>query len=424
MISNKKIMTCGVIALSSLIIGSKVNANTASSDLNALFTSWSITNASDKANAVVSDSVTLGDKFSDESVGMFSNMVTIDGEEHTYSYHDGDSSTSPYYRIDSNNQTYVISGKTNYYKKINKDGNVDLARVITSSDGMQVAEKLTLNISTRSFDHEVTVRNGTESNILGQYFGTYLDTMLDDNDEIPIYASGDGGTYIEDSNLKLFNKTLSNNICLNAGHYSPDGILLDKVPVANQKKGEELVDSGDSALQYQTKSKVSLKVNDTLTYNYSEALYSQDEPDPTWPDGSPNGWKDFAGQNLDLLDSPENSLFGDYVYYSGETSAIYKQFIGEEMLHEGKYRVTVYAKGIDSEIPTLPLKVSLKKDPASGDSRTLLLANPLGSGEKVDKGYYKVTADVDIAEDETSPLITVQNYQGGYIAGIFLEPLG
>ncbi|EKZ0165418.1 hypothetical protein FDP48_12175 [Enterococcus faecalis] len=149
-----------------------------------------------------------------------------------------------------------------------------------------------------------------------------------------------------------------------------------------------------------------------------------DKPEnPTWPDGAPNGWKNFAGQDLTLLDDPDNALFGDYVFYSDQQAAIYKTFVGDEALHEGKYRVTVYAKGISATPPSLPLKVSLKKDPSGGDNRTLLLANPLSSGEQGEKGYYKVSADVDIAADETKPLITVENYQGGYIAGIFIDPI-
>lgn len=148
-----------------------------------------------------------------------------------------------------------------------------------------------------------------------------------------------------------------------------------------------------------------------------------DDPEPTWPDGSPAGWKNFAGDDLELLEDPDNSLFGDYIFYSEQQAAIYKIFDGDEAFHAGNYRVTVYAKGTSDTPPSSPLKVSLKKDSSSGDSRTLLLANPLSSGEKVDKGYYKVSADVTLAEDETTPLITVENYQGGYIAGIFIDPL-
>ncbi|MBO0441284.1 lectin-like domain-containing protein [Candidatus Enterococcus ikei] len=145
--------------------------------------------------------------------------------------------------------------------------------------------------------------------------------------------------------------------------------------------------------------------------------------EPTWPEGAPNGWKNFAGKNLKLLKDPKNSLFGDYVFYSKQQAAIYKQFKGLDSFKPGKYRVSVYAKGVSDSIPTLPLKVSLKKKPSSGESRTLLLANPLSSGEKVEKGYYKASADVIISADEVSPLITVENYQGGYIAGIFIEPI-
>lgn len=183
----------------------------------------------------------------------------------------------------------------------------------------------------------------------------------------------------------------------------------------------------------------STNLSDTLTFEgtrlghqkirvapsvYLEISYHVEEvfpPAPTWPDGSPAGWKDFAGQDLNLLNDPENALFGDYVFYSEQTAAISKAFKGKEAFQEGKYRVTVYAKGIEDATPTLPLKVSLKKDSSSGTSRDILLANPLSSGEEVDKGYYKVSKEFTVEKDETTPLMVVQNYQGGYIAGIFFE---
>lgn len=143
----------------------------------------------------------------------------------------------------------------------------------------------------------------------------------------------------------------------------------------------------------------------------------------TWPDGSPHGWRDFSGQNLELLKDPKNALFGDYVFYSKQQSSIYKLFNGQDRLKVGNYRVTVYAKALPSQPANLPLKVTLKKNTSSPDGRTILLANPLSSGELVDKGYYKVSEEFSVAKGETTPLINVENYQGGYIAGIFLTKI-
>lgn len=192
-----------------------------------------------------------------------------------------------------------------------------------------------------------------------------------------------------------------------------DGDITDKIRVAKNDVDTSKVGT------YQVVYTVANSQGETDSATISVRVIA-----PTWPDGAPNGWQNFAGQDLELLKDPDNSLYGDFVFHSEQQAAIFKQFVGEEALKPGNYRVVVYAKGLTSSIPTLPLKVSLKKDSASGESRVLLLANPLGIGEKVEKGYYKVSADFTIASDETNPLITVENYQGGYIAGIFIDPIG
>ena len=192
-----------------------------------------------------------------------------------------------------------------------------------------------------------------------------------------------------------------------------DGDITNKIKVKSNNVDTSV--PGDYQVVYEVTN--SLGGTSTKNINVTVSL------EPTWPDGAPNGWKNFAGEELELLNDPDNALFGDYVFYSEQQAAIYKTFEGDEAFQEGKYRVTVYAKGKNDTRPSLPLKVSLKKDPSGTDSRTLLLANPLSGGELGDKGYYKVSADVDIAADETTPLITVENYQGGYISGIFIEPI-
>lgn len=191
-----------------------------------------------------------------------------------------------------------------------------------------------------------------------------------------------------------------------------DGDITNKIKVISNDVDTDT--AGTYHVTYEVTNSQGESVGKTITVTVE---------DSTWPDGSPNGWQDFSGQDLDLLNDPDNALFGDYVFYSEQQASIYKIFKGYDELTPGKYRVTVYAKGLPSQPANLPLKVSLKKDSASSDSRTILLANPLSSGTKVDKDYYKVSAEFSVSDDERTPLINVENYQGGYIAGIFLDPI-
>lgn len=429
-----KLMTAFLVGITILSIAGfsgEVSAESkqTSSNLNDLFKGWKSENSTSTVESNVNDSVYLRTAFPSRNA-MFKNFVSINNTEHTYSYSFGDSTTSPYYSKDvskeSSNTNEYISNAVNdvkYYSQINKNGNKDLAKVITYTNAIQIAETVSLNIQTRSFDHESIVRNGSNDTLDKKYYGTYLDTMLDDADDIGIYAEGTGGIYIQNSELKLFCKPLSNNVKIIAGHYAAQGHLNDPVEVTNQTSGTPIVSSGDSAIQYELKEPVSLGKNEIVKYSYSESLYAQEEiNDPTWPNGDADGWKNFAGKDLELLNDPENSLFGEYTFYSPVQVAIYKTFEGADEFVPGKYQVTVFAKPLESESGNLPLKVSLKQDHSSGESRTLLLKN-INKGKKVDKGYYKLSAEVTLDLDEVAPLIIVENYQGGYITNISITPI-
>ncbi|TNU77550.1 hypothetical protein [Lactococcus lactis] len=433
LLSSRGVISLGAITALTVVaglMGSPAKADTSTSispDLNSLFFSWDPAKADDTSTAVLDSDVTLKSAFSKDSTSrystsaLFANKISINNVDHTYSFTNGDAQSSSYYTVDANNGSITtLSGQSKYYSKKNADGNLDLGRVTTTSDGMQIAEKLTLNVANRSIDHETTIRNGSSTLKGSAYYGTLLDTMLDSNDQIPIYSAGDGGIYLEDSNLRLYCEPTSSNLSLNAGHYvhTPGGAMANSVSADNQPMGKELTKVGDSAITYQLKNATTLPVDGTVTYDYSEMLYTQNQL--TWKNGEANGWKMFSGTDLTLMEDPGNALFRNYVFYSPNHEAISKQF---RDLIPGVYHLTVYAKGEAGSDPTLPLKVSLKTNPSSGESRTLLLANPLNSGEKVQKGYFKVSVNVTLSPDEDNPLIVVENYNGGYIAGVSITPI-
>ncbi|OJG50757.1 hypothetical protein [Enterococcus haemoperoxidus] len=63
------------------------------------------------------------------------------------------------------------------------------------------------------------------------------------------------------------------------------------------------------------------------------------------------------------------------------------------------------------------VKLSLKSDPSSKESREIFNTT-LDKGIPAEKGYYCVTTTFEVGEDETDPLIVVENYEPGYIGSV------
>ncbi|MEI5995394.1 MucBP domain-containing protein [Candidatus Enterococcus mansonii] len=138
----------------------------------------------------------------------------------------------------------------------------------------------------------------------------------------------------------------------------------------------------------------------------------------TWPNGQASGWKMFSGHDVQLQHNPKEALIGDYTFYSDSHSSIYKHFTENDGLKKGtEYRVTIYVKPVNGKPESNRVKVSLKEDPAGKDSRELL--NTFASKEQLaEKGYYRVTKTFKVGENETNPLIVVENFSAGYIGSI------
>ncbi|MDA9470076.1 lectin-like domain-containing protein [Enterococcus sp. 5H] len=138
----------------------------------------------------------------------------------------------------------------------------------------------------------------------------------------------------------------------------------------------------------------------------------------TWPEGKSNGWKMFAGQDIELQYNPDEALVGDYTFFSTQHAGVYKHFTGTEALEQGKeYRVTVYVKPENEKPAGHRLKVSLKEDPSSKESRELINAF-ISDGTLAEKGYYRMTSTFKLGAKETDPLIVIENFNAGYIGSI------
>ncbi|HCN74266.1 lectin-like domain-containing protein [Pseudolactococcus plantarum] len=268
-------------------------------------------------------------------------------------------------------------------------------------------------------DPHLSTKDNVDTNKTGNYTVTYT-------------YQGEYGTATASASVKVLEEfTLeASDITINQGEkfdpfdsrislkaYDPiDGDLTNKIDVS-----ENDVDSstaGTYHVSYQVKNSSGKVAKKTITVTVI--------PFNPWPDGKTDGWKMFSGEDINLTVDPDNSILEtNEVFFSDKQASIYKIFSGKDELKEGEdYRVTVYFKPLDDKIPlsSYRVKVSLKAESSSDDYRELINTT-LNTGTPYQKGYYSVMAEFTVSKDELTPLINVENYQGGYIGSVSVLPI-
>ncbi|MFK4935032.1 immunoglobulin-like domain-containing protein [Lactococcus garvieae] len=194
---------------------------------------------------------------------------------------------------------------------------------------------------------------------------------------------------------------------------SYEGDLTDKIKVK-----ENNVDTSKPGV-YSVTYTVSNSKGKNVTKKISVYVNIKD----TWADGSTDGWKMFAGEDIHLIDDDENSITGGKVFYADEAASIFKKFEGKDALIPGKkYQAIVYFKPGAGTSGEQNVKMSIKGDSTSNESR-VIFNQPLNSGEKADKGYYKISSSFIVQDDESEPAIVIENFAAGYIGSISITPV-
>lgn len=190
-----------------------------------------------------------------------------------------------------------------------------------------------------------------------------------------------------------------------------DGDLTNKIKVIKND-----VDSSIAAAYH-----VTYQVENSNNEIAEKTINVTVKPHNPWPNGDTNGWKMFSGEKISLINDPKNSILDtNEVFYANKQASIYKIYSQKNALKEGKtYRVTVFYKPLTENVSldNYRVKVSLKADPSSSDYRELINTT-LNNGTPYLKGYYAVTNTFIVGENETNPLINVENFQGGYIGSV------
>ncbi|MCC3237053.1 MucBP domain-containing protein, partial [Pediococcus acidilactici] len=123
--------------------------------------------------------------------------------------------------------------------------------------------------------HTVTVKIVDDETLKNDSIGTMLDTMLDDNDDISLYASGNGGVFIKNDELTLYVEALR-NAHVYAGQWNgSESDIADRLKVSGNY-GKSLINDVDSAVQYETDF-LNLAKGQSYIYSYVERLFTAHE---------------------------------------------------------------------------------------------------------------------------------------------------
>jgi hypothetical protein len=205
-----------------------------------------------------------------------------DGDSHTYSYNAGNATTSSFLLATAGE----LWGLSCHHARAYYTGTIGGSPVAARQCGYSPLTGVDLTFSDvvrlaadGRIVHDVTVTNvGTAA--LGQFgFGVMLDTMLDQDDEVPLIKSAANAIYMQNGGFRLY-LTMTQGDLMLAGSwaYAPDdfGGWSD---VADSRAGGTIVDGVDSAVVYQTLGN-GLAVGASARLQYEERVFSASEIQP------------------------------------------------------------------------------------------------------------------------------------------------
>ncbi|MBW9299287.1 hypothetical protein D9N16_11345, partial [Lactococcus raffinolactis] len=211
--------------------------------------------------------------------------------EYTYSYLNGSASTSGFGYINAtDDELFPLSGNNNGYYKVSDGKDEVLAENNFSNYGndVRVTEDILVNNS-GYIVHKVSFKNISSFKLGQRKYYALLDTMLNDNDYIPIYKDNYSGAFISNTDMLLYTNIISqgNSYALNWGErYTQDSDVqinnnstYKKPFVFNhllKQNVSVLKDNVDTAIRYVTPS-VSLSPQESIDIIFTESVFSKKE---------------------------------------------------------------------------------------------------------------------------------------------------
>ena len=198
------------------------------------------------------------------------------GESNTYVFLDGSANTSDFYYRTSTNpdgeRLSLASSTARYFTKVDASLTT-IGKYIESTDGnfaiIDIFEVLSTGIITRS----VTITNIGTQTYTDFAAGVQLDTELNSEDWIPIYAIGNGGYYITDDDITLYSEPVS-NVSIYAIGYRIGGRrpLSDRVS-ADAAFETELLANVDTAIDYEATPVNNFVPGTSASFSWQERVF-------------------------------------------------------------------------------------------------------------------------------------------------------
>ncbi len=206
-------------------------------------------------------------------------------DKYTYTYHDGNGYYSNlWYNLDGSYYQNFSYSAMELYMKVDGSGRESLKKVYHTTLGLDITI-VTWVTAEGEIRHSIEVDNVSGADISNLSLLTRIDTELNLNDAINIYATGSGGVYMKGDDIVLYGEPLEGTSRVYAGHYnvmsqtvmdSGTGNATTAFGKAPDQIMAENVDSG----MYFGPAVQNLTAGTSLTFSYQERVFSTAEPPP------------------------------------------------------------------------------------------------------------------------------------------------
>ncbi len=239
------------------------------------------------------------------------------GSVYTYTYSYGNGVYSNVRALQEDNYWDLISSDIpKIYIRINADGSEEMKRVDeNTAQGFKV-ETITSVTQNGEIRHKVTLTNVSGIDMVDVEPILHIDTQLNNNDAINIYATGGGGVYMEAGGITLFGEPLEGTSLVYGGQYNTtaksDFQNETRVHSAwGRNNGDILAENVDSAMYFGPSPIALLADGESISFSYQERIFTQDEPVPPPVNSIQVRYVNEAGDLLDeefLQGSPGDSF--------------------------------------------------------------------------------------------------------------------
>ncbi len=209
------------------------------------------------------------------------------GAVYTYTYADGNGSFANVRSLQSGTSFFnlIHQAKSKIYIRIKADGSEEMKRVDENTHQGFKIETVTWVTTSGEIRHQVTATNISGAPMTDVELLLHIDTELNLNDDINIYATGGGGIYMKGGGLTLYGEPLTGTDVVYGGRYNTTALSdfqnENNVKSAWEKAPDELLAFNvDSAMYFGPAPVALLGTGESISFSYQERVFIEGEPLP------------------------------------------------------------------------------------------------------------------------------------------------